>query len=383
MRIDRLSLTGFRNIGEMDLSPCPGVNVIYGDNAQGKTNLMEAIYLFTGAKSFRGAKDREMVGMGAEKTQLHLEFYGEGRPQTAEIALFPKKTVHLNEILLDSGTKLAGRFTAVVFSPSHLSLIQDGPQERRRFLDATICQLKPKYIRVLGDYTRVLAQRNSLLKDVAFSSYLLDTLDIWDQHLVRLSAIITRTRYTYLEKLKPLAGEVYRGISREKEEFGLRYLSKACPDVEDLSSPGLEGAIAEAVRLARREDLRAGSTTVGAHRDDLEITINGMNVRTYGSQGQQRSAVLALKLSECGVIRQLTGEEPVVLLDDVMSELDEGRREYLLNHMGDRQIFITCCDPNYFRRMADGKSFQIQGGSILQVEEYGRPPKEETPCISI
>ncbi|MEQ2397897.1 DNA replication/repair protein RecF [Merdimmobilis hominis] len=383
MRIDRLTLTGFRNIGEMELSPCPGVNVIYGDNAQGKTNLMEAIYLFTGAKSFRGAKDREMVGLGEVKTLLQLEFFGEGRAQTAQISLAPKKAVLLNEILLDSSTKLAGQFTAVVFSPSHLSLIQDGPQERRRFLDTTICQLKPKYIRVLNDYSRVLAQRNSLLKDVAFSSYLLDTLDIWDQHLVRLSATITRTRYTYLEKLKQLAGEVYKGISREKEEFSLRYLSKACPDLADLSAPGLEEAIAEAVRKARREDLKAGSTTVGAHRDDLEISINGMNVRTYGSQGQQRSAVLALKLSECGMIRQLTGEEPVVLLDDVMSELDESRREYLLNHMGDRQIFITCCDPNYFRHLEDGKSFHIQGGAIYKVEEYGRPQKEENPCISI
>ncbi len=154
--------------------------------------------------------------MGEVKTLLQLEFFGEGRTQTAQISLAPKKAVHLNEILLDSSTKLAGQFTAVVFSPSHLSLIQDGPQERRRFLDTTICQLKPKYIRVLNDYSRVLAQRNSLLKDVAFSSYLLDTLDIWDQHLVRLSATITRTRYTYLEKLKQLAGEVYKGISREK-----------------------------------------------------------------------------------------------------------------------------------------------------------------------
>ena len=377
MRINRLSLTGFRNIGEMELVPCPGVNIIYGDNAQGKTNLMEAVYLFTGAKSFRGAKDREMIGFDAPSTRLELDFFGDGRDQTARLELSPKKRVFLNEISLESQTKLAGRFTAVVFSPSHLSLIQDGPQERRRFLDTTICQLKPKYIRVLADYSRVLTQRNSLLKDVALSSYLLDTLDIWDQHLVRLSAMITRTRYTYVQRLRELAKEVYRGISQEKEAFDLCYQAKGCPSDADLASPDLEKVIAQAVREARREDLRAGSTTVGAHRDDLEITIDGKNVRSYGSQGQQRSAVLSLKLSECDLVRSLTGEEPVVLLDDVMSELDENRREYLLNHMGDRQIFITCCDPNYFRMLKTGKSFQIQGGKILSQQDFSHSQKEE------
>ena len=347
MRINRLSLTGFRNIGEMELVPCPGVNIIYGDNAQGKTNLMEAVYLFTGAKSFRGAKDREMIGFDASSTRLELDFFGDGRDQTARLELSPKKRVFLNEIALESQTKLAGRFTAVVFSPSHLSLIQDGPQERRRFLDTTICQLKPKYIRVLADYSRVLTQRNSLLKDVALSSYLLDTLDIWDQHLVRLSAMITRTRYTYVQRLRELAKEVYRGISQEKEAFDLCYQAKGCPLDADLASP------------------------------DLEITIDGKNVRSYGSQGQQRSAVLSLKLSECDLVRSLTGEEPVVLLDDVMSELDENRREYLLNHMGDRQIFITCCDPNYFRMLKTGKSFQIQGGKILSQQDFSHSQKEE------
>lgn len=371
MEITNISISGFRNITQMQLVPCPGVNIIYGDNAQGKTNLIEALWLFTGAKSFRGSKERELMQLDAVKSEISIGFFGEQRPQSAQIQFLPKKSVYLNEILLSSGIKLAGRFYSVVFSPTHLSLIQDGPEERRSFIDAAICQLKPKYIRVLTDYKRVLLQRNQLLKDIPYSAYLLDTLDIWDQHFIRLTTTIIKTRYSYIQKLKAHAKDIYKGISREKECFDIDYLCKACQQLGELSEAEIYTTVANSIKAARNEDIKAGVSTMGANRDDIAIFINDLNIRQYGSQGQQRSAVLALKLAECALVEEVTGEKPVVLLDDVMSELDNSRKDYLLNHLDDRQIFITCCDKEYFKSLQAGKSFEIKEGKLILEESFG------------
>lgn len=386
MLIDKLKLKGFRNISEMELSPCPTVNIIYGANAQGKTNLIEAMWLFTGAKSFRGSKEKEFVMLPENVRGLNMhdellvptaqcyidiEFFGEGREQTARLEYLPKKSIYLNEIPLPSSAKLAGKLYCVVFSPNHLSLIQDGPEERRSFIDTAICQLKPKYIRVLTDYKRVLLQRNQLLKDSAYSAYLLDTLDVWDNHFIRLTTTIIKTRHSYIEKLKQSAEKIYRGISNGTEEFSLEYVCKACENIGELSDDEIMKKVTQSVKESRGEDLRTGTSNCGANRDDINIYINGLNIRQFGSQGQQRSAVLALKLSECGIIEDITEQRPVVLLDDVMSELDNSRRDYLLNHLKNRQIFITCCDKDYFKTLREGKSFRISEGTLQHIESFG------------
>ena len=360
MRVASADISSFRNLRDVSLDFDPQVNVICGENGQGKTNLLEAIWLFTGAKSFRGAKDAEMIPLGNDKACIEASFFSEGRMQNARISLGKKKEARLNEVSLESTSDLAGHFGAVVFSPAHLTLVKGGPAERRRALDSVIIQLKPRYQQVLTQYHRLLLQRNTLLKDVSFSSQLLSTLDVWDISTAKAAALITKTRKSYLQKLSPIASEIYLGISQNRESLSLCYQASGERDGE-IS----EESMLSALRESRTLDLRTGTTNVGPHRDDFAIDLSNLPARAYGSQGQQRSAVLAIKLAESALMEQLMGEAPVILLDDVMSELDEGRRNYLLHHLENRQIILTCCDPN-----------QIRGAASVFLAENGKIRKE-------
>ena len=366
MRISRLHLEQFRNIESLSVFPCETVNIIYGDNAQGKTNLLEAIWLLSGAKSFRGAKDADLIRFGESRALIESDFFCAGRQQTSKIQLEGKKTAWLNDIRQDSITAFAGIFTTVVFSPSHLGLVKDGPAGRRKFLDTSICQITPRYIGMIGQYQRILLQRNTLLKDISYASALLDTLDIWDEKLSALGGVIIRMRMEYTRRLQKEAEDIYKGISMERESFSLDYRPFELPVQEGQTQRDISSLLLEKMMQNRSEDLRSGSTGIGPHRDDLEISINGRSVRSFGSQGQQRSSVLALKLAESRCIGDILGERPVILLDDVMSELDQNRREYLLNHLTGSQIFITCCDKGYFSRLEGGRVFRMEHGQLEQ-----------------
>lgn len=366
MRISRLHLEQFRNIESLSVFPCETVNIIYGDNAQGKTNLLEAIWLLSGAKSFRGAKDADLIRFGESRALIESDFFCAGRQQTSKIQLEGKKTAWLNDIRQDSITAFAGIFTTVVFSPSHLGLVKDGPAGRRKFLDTSICQITPRYIGMIGQYQRILLQRNTLLKDISYASALLDTLDIWDEKLSALGGVIIRMRMEYTRRLQKEAEDIYKGISMERESFSLDYRPFELPVQEGQTQREISSLLLEKMMQNRSEDLRSGSTGIGPHRDDLEISINGRSVRSFGSQGQQRSSVLALKLAESCCIGDILGERPVILLDDVMSELDQNRREYLLNHLTGSQIFITCCDKGYFSRLEGGRVFRMEHGQLEQ-----------------
>lgn len=366
MRISRLHLEQFRNIESLSVFPCETVNIIYGDNAQGKTNLLEAIWLLSGAKSFRGAKDADLIRFGERRALIESDFFCAGRQQTSKIQLEGKKTAWLNDIRQDSITAFAGIFTTVVFSPSHLGLVKDGPAGRRKFLDTSICQITPRYIGMIGQYQRILLQRNTLLKDISYASALLDTLDIWDEKLSALGGVIIRMRMEYTRRLQKEAEDIYKGISMERESFSLDYRPFELPVQEGQTQREISSLLLEKMMQNRSEDLRSGSTGIGPHRDDLEISINGRSVRSFGSQGQQRSSVLALKLAESRCIGDILGERPVILLDDVMSELDQNRREYLLNHLTGSQIFITCCDKGYFSRLEGGRVFRMEHGRLEQ-----------------
>ena len=366
MRISRLHLEQFRNIESLSVFPCETVNIIYGDNAQGKTNLLEAIWLLSGAKSFRGAKDADLIRFGERRALIESDFFCSGRQQTSKIQLEGKKTAWLNDIRQDSITAFAGIFTTVVFSPSHLGLVKDGPAGRRKFLDTSICQITPRYIGMIGQYQRILLQRNTLLKDISYASALLDTLDIWDEKLSALGGVIIRMRMEYTRRLQKEAEDIYKGISMERESFSLDYRPFELPVQEGQTQREISSLLLEKMMQNRSEDLRSGSTGIGPHRDDLEISINGRSVRSFGSQGQQRSSVLALKLAESRCIGDILGERPVILLDEVMSELDQNRREYLLNHLTGSQIFITCCDKGYFSRLEGGRVFRMEHGQLEQ-----------------
>lgn len=366
MKINAFFGEGFRNLSPIDFHPCEEINVITGENAQGKTNLTEALWLFTGAKSFRGAKDSEMKAFSAEKAKLNLNFSAQSREQTAEIIIKKNRQASLNGIALTSPAKLAGNFCAVVFSPTHLSLIKDGPQLRRRFIDGAICQIKPKYANCITDYKRALIQRNALLKDVQFHSELYDLMDIWEERLAAFGAAILMQRRKYLQMLSPMSGEIYAGLSGERENFGISYTCQ--PELEECANTAeVSVALRELLKKARVKDISAGFTSIGPHRDDLLTEINGASARAFGSQGQQRSCVLALKLGEAALLEQSVDEAPVILLDDVMSELDAGRQDYILNHVRGWQVFVTCCEPVGALK-AGGKRFLMKNGVLSDVK---------------
>lgn len=363
MTVNSVKIKNFRNIADLSFTADNGVNVIYGENAQGKTNILESIWLFTGCKSFRGAKDNELIKFGEDFSKINLEFSDNLREKKSEIIIADKKkNASLNGVSLRSTAELIGSFYAVIFSPVHLSLIKDGPSARRKFLDTALCQLKPSYAEHLAGYKRALVQRNALLKDLHLNSELYDMLDTWDDQLARYSACVIKERIQYIDLLSDYSKNIYSGISENKEEFSVFYSKNISKDysVKDIYLSEIEN-----LKNSRKEDIFSKTTTVGPHRDDLEILINNVSARSFGSQGQQRSCALALKLGESEIIKKVTGETPVALLDDVMSELDEKRQDYVLNHINDRQVFLTCCDPSQVLRLCGGKSFLIKGGEII------------------
>lgn len=337
----------------LELAPGGGMNVIFGENAQGKTNLLEAVWLFTGAKSFRAARDSVFTRFGAEKGVCEMVFETGGTEYTARMEFSDKRTAFLNETALKSPSGLAGSFSAVVFSPADLALVSDGPAERRRFLDLAIGQLYPNYIALLREYSRAVMQRNQTLRDYRYDASLSVMLDIFEEELAEKGARLISLRRRYLERLKDYAPEIYTGLSGGREQFSVQY--RCCCEGEEL---------AERLRAARRDDSMTGFTSAGPHRDDIELTVDGLSARSYGSQGQRRSAALAVKLAQAEVICAVSGEYPVCLLDDVMSELDPGRQNYILNHIRGWQSFLTCCDPSDFAGLKNGSSFEIRNGAL-------------------
>lgn len=354
----RLKFSGYRNLRPGILEAHEGVNIIYGENAQGKTNLMEAVWLFTGAKSFRGAKDSELVSFSEEAARLSLDFYAAGREQNAELKIAGRRQAVLNDVEYKSPSELAGSFCAVMFSPSHLSLVKDGPAARRKFLDTAIGQLWPKYIDLLRRYQRAVAQRNSALRDLRWHSDLEGLMDVFEQSIAEPGMKIIAYRGRYLEILGQTVPEIYYGLSGKKERLSFSYLCK------NGAAPSSSEELAALLKASRKEDMLTGSTSAGPHRDDLEFYIDGISARSYGSQGQQRSVVLALKLSEAEILKKTTGEQPVALLDDVMSELDLTRQDYILNHIRGWQVFITCCDPGPIGKLSGGRIFHMDQGQL-------------------
>ena len=370
MQITRLELKDFRNIREAAVSFCPGVNVICGENAQGKTNLLEAVALLTGRGSFRGARESQMTRFGEKAFHLKMAFRDAEREQSiAYDAGGDKRKVALNRVPLPSASELAGVFTAVVFHPEDLSLVKGGPGGRRDFLDAAISQLKPVYGRYIAQYNGVLEQRNALLKQIHRTGRGKEMLPIWDEQLAKIGTAVSILRKDYLGKLSPLAETVYRGFTGERETFQIEYESSVFREDIPLSvySEELIGHYRQLLEARVEDDIRLQFTGAGVHRDDLDIRVNGLSARAYGSQGQQRSCAIALKIGEAMLLRGVTGENPVILLDDVMSELDPGRQDYLLNRIRGFQVLITCCDEASARRMNGGKLFAVEDGVFSEV----------------
>ena len=359
MKIENIEIENFRNIEKMRLD-FGDVNIIYGENAQGKTNLLEALYIFSGSKSFRGAKDADLIKFGADAAKLKIDFFSNERKQNAEITIKEKRSAKLNGIKKDSPLQLGEEIKVVEFSPAHLSMIKDGPEKRRKFIDGALCRIKSNYKAVLNEYKRCLLQRNVLLRDLQKNSELGDMLYIWNGNFAKAGAKIIFQRLKYAEALEPYAEEIFSGLSGGKEKISLKI--GGAFDYENQDGDGIYKKLIEKLEENTADDILNGGTSVGPHRDDVDILINGISARNFGSQGQQRSCVIALKLAEAGLLKEKTGIVPVALLDDVMSELDEKRQDYILNHIKSRQIFITCCDKNTVLRLKNGKTFHIVNG---------------------
>ena len=353
MRVEKLTCKNFRNIEKEEIFPCEEMNVICGENAQGKTNFLEAIWLFTGAKSFRGAKDSEFIKFGCEKALISMNFISEEIKKEAEIEIKEKRQASLNQNKLKTASLLAGNFNAIIFSPIDLKLVTEGPVHRRKFLDTAIGQLYPSYIETLKKYVRAVTQRNKVIKEYRYDSTLSVMLDVFEEEIAQNGEKIINLRRKYIEQINLFLSNIYFGISSGKENLETYYI---CTTEEKLR---------EKLLISRKEDMYSGVTSVGPHRDDLEFKINGFSARSFASQGQKRSIALSLKLSEAEVLKKNVGESPSFLLDDVMSELDPERQNFILNHIKGMQAFITCCDPSNIKRLESGKIFTVKEGMVV------------------
>ncbi len=362
MKINRITLENFRNIESLTLD-FDDVNIIWGENAQGKTNLIEALYLFTGSKSFRGTKDSQLIKFDCDKSSIEIDFLSNNRNQNARIEIKDKKKVTLNGIYKKSASDLGEEIKAVIFSPVHLSMIKDGPAERRKFIDTALCQIKANYRNLLKEYNRSLSQRNALLKRCEENPSAVSMLGVWNINLAKTGAKIIYQRLKYIESITPYLKDIFSGISSGKEEIELKYIGA---DEYEADINKIENQLLEKLKSHTKIDIFNHTTTKGPHRDDIDILINGSNARIYGSQGQQRSCVLAIKLAEASLLKKMTGMQPIALLDDVMSELDEKRQDYILNHIKEWQVFITCCDKETILKLKQGKTFHIEKGRLLE-----------------
>lgn len=360
MRLASLQVENCRNIRHAAIIPDPELTVIAGQNGQGKTNLLETIWLLTGSKSFRGSKDFELVRRDCDFGRIIGECHSAAKESRIEIRIAGEdsgkkgRSALINGVEYGRATAIAGSFTAVVFDPGHLSLIKGGPEGRRKFLDAALCQLYPGYIGILRRFSRAVSQKNSLLKKYYQTADADSILDVFDNEIAHSGEEISRRRAEYLNFAGPAAENFYAEISDKAEELQIRYERKYDP-----------GSLEETLKKKRHMDIRAGFSTCGPQREDFEARLDGESARAYGSQGQQRSIVLSLKLAEAAMAKEVSGEHPVLLLDDVLSELDEVRQAYLLSRIHGKQSFVTTCDPAAFDRTA-GKIIRVNAGEITE-----------------
>ena len=390
MRIQELQLHNFRNYEQLRLEFQPGVNVLFGLNGQGKTNLLEAIYLCTAARSHRTAKDKDLIRHDSGGYNVKLLFAapeGESYQESLEVRYRSQRSAvggsKTNErTILHDGMELPrvadlmGIFHAVMFAPEDLQLIKDGPRERRRFLDILISQLRPLYFVDLQRLQTTLQQRNALLKffqSQGYQSFQRSQLEIWNTQLAAVSARIINVRFEICQQLSNIANSFHTLISDQKENLKVRYRTRSSLRF-DMDTAELEAQLLQDLNDSIEDDISRGYTSIGPQRDDIVFRLDGKDLRNYGSQGQQRTAVLALKLSELRIIEDVTGEKPILLLDDVMSELDRFRRQALIQVITDSQIFITCTDPEQVAADLNREGeqqislYEVENGSVRPLE---------------
>ena len=360
MIIKSLELSDYRNYDSLTIEFCNGTNILYGDNAQGKTNILEAIYVSATTKSHKGSKDKDIVHFNKEEAHIRTNIEKDGVPSRIDMHLRKNKSkgIAVDGQKLKKAADLLGLCNVVFFSPEDLGIIKNGPSERRRFVDMELCQLDQFYLYNLNNYNKIVNQRNTLLKDMYFNPQLRETRNIWDMQLVSYGSKIIERRKLFVDQLNEIIYDIHKKLSGGKEE--IRIVHEPDVKIEEFEKE---------LSLNQDRDIKAKMTTVGPHRDDFSFMIADTDIRKFGSQGQQRTAALSLKLSEIEIVKKITKDTPILLLDDVLSELDSNRQNYLLNSIGDIQTIITCTGLEEFvnNRFEINRVFHVSNGEVKQM----------------
>ena len=358
MIIKGLELNNFRNYDFLNITFDKGTNILYGDNAQGKTNILEAIFVSATTKSHKGSKDKDMIRFGQEEAHIRTYLEKEGMEERVDMHLRSSKSkgIAISGQKIKKASELLGLLNVVFFSPEDLNIIKNGPAERRRFVDMELCQIDSFYLYNLNHYNKIVNQRNKLLKDLFFHPDLKETLSIWDAQLVSFGSKIIERRIAFASQLNEMLYEIHKKLSGGKEE--LRVIYEPDVTIEDFT---------EKCKHNQEKDIKLKQTTTGPHRDDFSFMVGDIDIRKFGSQGQQRTAALSLKLAEIELVKKIAKDTPVLLLDDVLSELDSNRQNFLLNSIGEIQTIITCTGLDDFinNRFEINKIFKVVEGTVI------------------
>ncbi len=372
MFVDNIKLNNYRNYEQAQIQLEKGINVIYGSNAQGKTNILESIYLFATGRSHRTNKDIELIKFNSDYAKVKIKFINEenDRENYGEIKLYKdrKKRIEINFLPINKLSELMGFFNVVMFNPDDLDLIKEGPINRRRFIDICISQIKPKYFYNLQKYMKILEQRNALLKNIKKEKKtIIESLQIWNEKLSEYGAAITVDRQIFIKDIKKYARDVHLNISKGKENLDVEYIASAKDKKKDNKKKDIKQIkyeFEEKLKENEEKDINNGITSVGPHRDDIIFKLNNLNAKNYGSQGQQRTVVFSLKMAEMEYMKQSLNEYPILLLDDIMSELDEERQKYIIENIENKQVIITCTNINTINIKKDITLFKVKNGRI-------------------
>ena len=359
MYIESVQLKNFRNYDSLELDLAQGTNIFYGNNAQGKTNILEALYLCGTTKSHKGSRDKDMIQFGKDESHIRMMVKRDELSYRIDMHLKKNKAkgVAINGLPIRKASELFGVVNLVFFSPEDLNIIKNGPAERRRFIDLELSQLDKVYLNDLGNYNRIINQRNKLLKECSFNSQYEEMLDIWDMQLVKYGKKLIESRERFVEELGVIVAEIHRNLTGGREELMVRYEKNVSADEFERK-----------LQTSRKRDLKVKMSMTGPHRDDLLFEVKGVDIRRFGSQGQQRTAALSLKLAEIELVKRAIKDTPVLLLDDVLSELDSSRQQYLLDSIHDIQTLITCTGIDDFieNKFQLNKVFHVADGVVCE-----------------
>ena len=359
MWISKIKLSNFRNYKFQEIELNKNINIFYGENAQGKTNIIESIYLCCMGKSFRAKKDNDLIKFNENGTKVEVNFVKSDRNGKITAEINDKKIFRLNGVKQNKISDIIGKINCIIFTPSDIDIVKSGPLRRRKFIDMMISSLKPNYLHILNDYNKVVEQRNNYLKQIKIDNKPIEMLDIWDEQLADLSCRIYNYRNIYINKIKEKIGDIHNMITNcgyNKEDLKLKYISTGTNKETFLKN----------LCKSRNVDIERGYTGVGVHRDDIIIYLNSKPVSVFGSQGQQRTVVLSIKLAELQVVADEIGDSPILLLDDFMSELDEKRRTVLLEKIKDNQVIITCTDKIDIKSV-NKKIYYVENGLVSEL----------------